>query len=432
LTVTVVQAQIPSGYYNSAAGKTGQALASALHNIIDDHTRYPYTSSQTDTWDVLSLADEDPGNSNNILSIYKNESIPKSNHTSSGWNREHSWPKSYGFSSDNSCNYPYTDMHHLFASDQGYNSSRGNLPFGDCVSGCSTLSVDGSSYLNYLTGSGSTGTFEAWNLVRGDLARAMFYMATRYDGGTHGITGCSEPDLILTDDRNLIVSSSSNQSQAYMGLLSVLLEWHAQDPVDDVERDRNDLVYSFQGNRNPFVDHPEYVNAIWGGGGGSGSGDPWINELHYDNSGSDLNEGVEITGPAGLNLSGWKLQAYNGSTGALYKTTNLSGSLPSTQNGYGQAWFSISGLQNGAPDGIALVDPGGSVVLFLSYEGTFTASNGDAVGMTSTSIGVSEGSSTSSSQSLQLKGTGNSYGDFSWSSPTTSSRGSKNSGQTYQ
>lgn len=435
-----LSAQIPSGYYNSASGLTGQALKSALHNIIDDHVRYPYTSSSTDTWDIIADADEDPSNTSNVLVIYKNSSYSETNHTL--WNREHSWPKSYGFASDGSCNYPYTDVHHLFAANISYNSARGNLPFADCNSGCNAEPVDGVSDANYWSGSGSTGSWEPWDDVKGDLARAMFYMATRYEGGTHGSTGCSEPDLILTNDRSLIQSSSSNQSVAYMGLLDTLLAWHAADPVDNYERDRNDVVYGYQGNRNPFVDHPEYVASIWGSGGGTGgggtggggtgggSGSVWINEIHYDNSSTDVNEGVEIAGPSGTNLSGYSLVAYNGSGGSSYATVNLSGTLSNQSNGYGTAWFSVS-LQNGAPDGIALVDSSSNVIQFLSYEGSFTATNGAASGMTSTDIGKSETSSTPVGYALQLTGTGSAYADFTWDNASAHSRGAVNSGQSF-
>ena len=92
----------------------------------------------------------------------------------------------------------------------------------------------------------------------------MFYMAIRYEGGTHGLTGSAEPDLVLTDNTSLIVSSGGNTTgTAYMGRLSVLLEWHAQDPPDDDERRRNEVIYSYQGNRNPFVDHPEWAECLF-------------------------------------------------------------------------------------------------------------------------------------------------------------------------
>jgi hypothetical protein len=95
----------------------------------------------------------------------------------------------------------------------------------------------------------------------------MFYMDVRYEGGTHSVTGFAEPDLRLTDDRALISASNtgSNTSIAYMGILSVLLAWHQSDPPDAEELRRNDVVFGAQGNRNPFVDHPEWVALLYGG-----------------------------------------------------------------------------------------------------------------------------------------------------------------------
>ena len=87
------------------------------------------------------------------------------------------------------------------------------------------------------------------------------YMAVRYEGGSHGVTGFAEPDLVLTDDAGLIQTTSS--SPAYMGLLSTILAWHAEDPVDDLERHRADVVWRNQGNRNPFIDHPEWAECVF-------------------------------------------------------------------------------------------------------------------------------------------------------------------------
>ncbi len=158
---------------------------------------------------------------------------------------------------------------------------------------------------------------------------------------------------------------------------------------------------------------------------------PWINELHYDNSGADTDEGVEIAGPAGLNLSGWSLLAYDGSTGSSYDTVSLSGVLPDLQNGYGTLWFSFAELQNGAPDGLALVDPSGAVVQFLSYEGTFTPTAGPAAGITSDDIGVSEPPPTTEGFSLQLAGTGTAYADFVWEAPATQTHDLINNHQSF-
>lgn len=260
-------AEPPDGYYDSASGLKGDALRGALHEIIDDHTRLPYTSSNTDTWDVIHLADQAEGDDSRILDLYRNRTFLKNDHWSSsntsGWNREHSWPKSYGFSDDGDCNYPYTDVHHLFASDPEYNEARGNIPYDWAPSGSEAFPVDDLGFANYRSGEYESGFWEVWPLRRGDVARAMFYMDVRYEGGTHGVTGCTEPDLRLTTDRSDFVwSGSQNLPVAYMGILSTLLEWHLEDPPDERERRRNDVVFGFQGNRNPFVDHPEYVCEI--------------------------------------------------------------------------------------------------------------------------------------------------------------------------
>lgn len=155
----------------------------------------------------------------------------------------------------------------------------------------------------------------------------------------------------------------------------------------------------------------------------------FINELHYDNAGGDQDEGFEIAGPAATDLSGWIVVLYNGSNGTSYSTVVLSGLIPDEGIGFGALAFLESGIQNGAPDGLALVDNTGTVVQFLSYEGTLTATDGPAIGMTSTDIGVSETSSTPVGESLQLNGSGSTYGDFSWAGTIVSSFGSLNASQ---
>lgn len=160
----------------------------------------------------------------------------------------------------------------------------------------------------------------------------------------------------------------------------------------------------------------------------AGSGDPWINELHYDNNSTDTNEGVEVAGPAGLALTNITLVAYNGSDGLSYLTTNLTGTLPDQSNGYGTAWISMVGLQNG-PDAVALVKNGTNVLQFLSYEGFFVASNGPALGRTSTQLPVVETSTNTVGYSLQLGWTGNTYAAFAWKVPATHTRDAFNNGQ---
>ncbi len=128
----------------------------------------------------------------------------------------------------------------------------------------------------------------------------------------------------------------------------------------------------------------------------------FINEFHYDNAGSDTGEAIEIRAEAGADLTGWSIVLYNGNGGARYNTKNLAGVVDDSGDGFGYVVVNISGIQNGSPDSIALVDNNGNVVEFLSYEGSFTAVGGPADGLTSTDIGVAEGSSTDVGESLQL------------------------------
>lgn len=257
----------PPGYYADVDDSTAATLRATLHEVIRGHARFPYTSGSTDTWDILELADEDPGNTANVLDVYRNASIPKFGGGTGPYNREHTWPNSYGYPDDGSTNYPYTDCHALFLSDPSYNSSRGNQPYGTCDTlDCVERETDGGTSGVYpgLSNWRKTGTWETWLGRRGDVARAQFYMDVRYEGGNHPITMAAEPDLILTNNEALIQTTGGvNAAVAYHGRLCVLLAWHQQDLPDGKEANRNDVVWTYQGNRNPFIDHPEWVAALF-------------------------------------------------------------------------------------------------------------------------------------------------------------------------
>lgn len=157
----------------------------------------------------------------------------------------------------------------------------------------------------------------------------------------------------------------------------------------------------------------------------------FINEIHYDNASTDIEEAIEIAGAAGTDLSGWSIVLYNGSNSTVYNTISISGAIPDQQNGFGTIIETLptNGLQNGAPDGIALIDNNNAVIQFLSYEGVITATDGPASGLTSTDIGVSESSSTPVGASLQLAGTGTSATEFTWEATTANSYGVVNTNQ---
>ncbi len=155
----------------------------------------------------------------------------------------------------------------------------------------------------------------------------------------------------------------------------------------------------------------------------------WINEFHYDNAGSDVGEFIELAGTAGVDLTGWSVVLYNGSNGTAYNTIALSGALADTAGGFG---FDVTdlpsnGLQNGAPDGIALVDASGDVVEFISYEGTLTAVDGPAAGQTSMDVGVAETSGQPIGGSIQRSGVED---EFIWTVTATNTSGATNDGQT--
>jgi endonuclease I len=227
-----------STYYSTAIGQTGSQLKNTLHTIIDDHTEISYDA----VWDALRNTDEDPNNDKNVILIYTGRSQGKFKNGGDvdDWNREHVWAKSHGdFGTTMGAG---TDLHHVRPEDVTVNSSRGNKDFdngGTAHSECSGCKADSDSW-------------EPRDAVKGDVARMLFYMAVRYEGDS------SEVDLELNELVN-------NGTVPYHGKLSTLLQWHNQDPVDDFERRRNDIIYNnYQHNRNPFIDHPEWVSAIWG------------------------------------------------------------------------------------------------------------------------------------------------------------------------
>lgn len=267
----------PGSYYSRVNTSSPSQLRCSLHATIKGHTSYPYSGTGTSTWTILEIADEDPNNSGRILDAYRNRSYAKVTDragTGSGltYNREHTWPNSLGFASttgDKGLPYaPYTDTHMLYLTDAQWNADRGNKPFAKCDSNCGERATEANNGTgggsggypgnsNWVrTPDGNAGTFEVWGHRKGDMARAVMYMAIRYEGGKDAATGQSEPDLELTDDRSRIVKTSA--SPAYMGLLSTLIDWHLSDPPDAAEKARNEVIYSFQGNRNPFIDHPEW------------------------------------------------------------------------------------------------------------------------------------------------------------------------------
>ncbi len=238
-------AQIPAGYYDNAAGLNGEALKAALHDIIDNHSQLTYDQAKYALMDV----DADPQNPANVTCFYTGWSYPATSfgNGSEEWNREHVWSRSHGdFDFESVCG---TDLHQLRPTDASVNSAKNNRDFDNGLT-------------EYIDGSGPTGCYEAEDIweprdsEKGDVARILFYMAVRYEGDN------GEPDLEVVDGVN-----TAPNNEPFYGNLEELLLWNEMDPVSPHEIERNNKIYSdYQHNRNPFIDHPEYVNRIWGEG----------------------------------------------------------------------------------------------------------------------------------------------------------------------
>ncbi|MBB1476811.1 endonuclease I [Shewanella vesiculosa] len=229
-------------YYAAAIGQSGAALKASLNQIIKGHTRFSYSQ----VWDGLGYADEDPANSNNVILLYTGRSEPKTNragmsNSQDAWNREHVWAKSHGF--PDSSQYAYTDLHHLRPADVSVNSSRGNKDF----------DVGGSEISEAPGNHTDADSFEPMDEVKGDVARMIFYMDVRYEGNDNSGT----PDLS-------IANGTTNTGAALLGDLCTLLSWHLQDPVSDWERRRNNRIFEWQKNRNPFIDNSGWASELYG------------------------------------------------------------------------------------------------------------------------------------------------------------------------
>ncbi|MBW6461102.1 MAG: endonuclease [Bacteroidales bacterium] len=228
----------PTGYYNGTEGKSGEELKSALNEIISGHTVYSYFFSK----EIFKLSDADPNNPNNVIMVYTGRSHPNNDYGngSNQLNREHVWAKSHGnFDGVQPMN---GDVHNLKPVDASVNIDRSNKDFDN--GGTQHPEATGCYYTD--------ATWEPRDEVKGDIARIILYMDVRYEGKN------GELDLMAVDEVNTYPYPKH-------GRLSTLLEWNLMDPPDDFERNRNNVIYSFQNNRNPFIDNPHLAELIWSG-----------------------------------------------------------------------------------------------------------------------------------------------------------------------
>ena len=251
----------PEEYYQDLLRGSASPARQALHDKLRTTHRasLPYTSSSQDTWDALidlyGVVDPDTG-ARGVKLIYAGDdtTIAAEPHgTSDTWNREHIYPKSAGVGTSGP---DFTDLFALRPSLARVNSARGNKWFGRCgIEGGGACRRPAHELAAEDTETDSSSWLPPVN-TRGDVARALFYMSLRYDGGD------GELDLLLSDCPNEVLDDGQVNE---IGYRSELLRWHMEDPVDEEERLRNDRIcHRWQGNRNPFIDHPDWVETYFG------------------------------------------------------------------------------------------------------------------------------------------------------------------------
>ena len=311
-------AQIPNGYYNTAEGKTGNELRATLHDIIKNHTVVSYSNLlnaywATDNrgngkvWDIYS--DNPNGNPPYLFNLGQDEcgSYKKEGDC---YNREHLWPQSWF----NEKTPMKSDLFHVLPTDGYVNNRRSNYPFGEVRS--ATWTSRNGSKLGNCKVSGYSGTvFEPIDEYKGDIARAFFYMSTRYYGEDSGWT----------------TSGMTNKAEIKDWAVDMLLTWNELDPVSQKEIDRNNVIYEdYQHNRNPFIDHPEYARMIWDENWQGGTThDITVNSCTNGSITTDANsayEGQTITLNA-FPASGYELDTWN-----VYKTGSPSTSVTVSSN----------------------------------------------------------------------------------------------------
>jgi endonuclease I len=240
---TLLFAQAPAGYYNTAVGKKGAELKTALHTIIKDHTVLEYYSSST------SFQKTDWHPDGYFWDMYSNNKRA----SWSGMNREHNLPKSW-WSTDPETTIAYTDLQNLYPSDATANTAKSNYPLG-VVGGTPTFSngvvkVGSNSYPGY-----SGTVFEPANEYKGDFARDYMYVVTCYEDYANNWRSLGTSSMLYNGGTYPVFRPYA---------VNLLLEWSRNDPVSDKEINRNNAVYELQGNRNPFIDFQSLTEYIWG------------------------------------------------------------------------------------------------------------------------------------------------------------------------
>ncbi len=355
LLPVVATAEIPAGYYAGLNGKKDAALKTAAYNIINPHTQ---VSSYSDLPKYFQKTDVRP-DGERWWEMYSNEIFYLPSFT--GMNREHSVPKSWWGGS--SSTPAYTDLNHLYPSEKDANSAKSNYPLGEVATATFDNGVSKVGSPVFGQGGGATKVYEPDDEYKGDFARTYFYVATCYQTLTWKYTYMFQQGEYPT------LNAWSQE---------LLLKWHREDPVSQKEIDRNEQVYMFQNNRNPFIDYPSLAEHIWGNKKG---------EVFYADT-AEIPDGTPnlITPTQGMSLDFGQVALGSSVTSRLYfNGDNLTGSLSLVLSRDDKVMFSLSSTSINA----SLVNGEDGYWLDITYTPT-------AVGTHTTKLIVSDGGITGS------------------------------------
>lgn len=337
----IAKAEIPTGYYNSAENKSGSALKTALCGIIDGHTDMGYSelytiyqksdlNSSGNIWDMYSTCTFSSGSSDRCVNY---SSICDC------YNREHLIPQSW-FDKD----YPMrSDAFHVVPTDGKVNGYRGSYPHGETSTGTSVGSKGLGKYGTSSVSGLSMTVFEPDDEYKGDIARSYFYFVTRYE-----------------DEMDWITSSVFQTSYPHLitAFANLMMKWHREDPVSEKELDRQEGVYYYQKNRNPFIDYPDLAEYIWGTEAGSSWSSTNTDTGGGDTGGDDTTEPEDFDVLDATNISSTGFTAnWNADTDATDYTLDVY--QLTTEGEQGETEIFSADFTNGSmPDGVSMVNGG--------------------------------------------------------------------------
>lgn len=359
-------AEIPANYYNSINGLADRDLKNALHRLIYNHTE---VKSYQALPEYFRTTDRYPG-TDYWWDMYSDMEVDMYITFGKYMNREHCFPKSWWGGSQSTP--AYVDLFHLYPSEAAANQAKSNYPLGEVVTTTFDNGVVKVGYATTGQGGGSSRVFEPNEEYIGDFARTYFYVVTCYQN-------------LTWDKKNMYMLEQNDYPTLKPWAIDLLLKWHRADPVSEKEENRNDAVYGFQGNRNPFIDHPELVEYIWGNK---------VGQKYQLGSSEPAGDPELITPVQGMSLDFDQIAIGKSETRQLaFIGSNLTGKLSVTIYGTDKSMFSIDSKTINA----SLVNAEGGYFLPITYKPT-------ALGEHTARLLISDITGSDGSRGVELRG----------------------------